>query len=1029
MGVCGLLQYILSNPSTREKVQLRQFAEAHRQKTGKQPEILCDLVCVVEWLLSRLDYALMERGVDSLYGLIHCGVLGDYSERVLSFVRILQGLGLKVVFCVDGCPDTKEEFDILYAAYYAECQKKQKEAATMLQICSSNQDMTQVHWTLKDGVLNHVIFTLEAIEDVRIMYCNGQVLARAISYMQSHRHVCGILSSNTSYAVAPACGLFLLDLLRLDVDQFAPSLPALSTNQDLSCEVVWSTWLASSLDLSEHQLANMAAVCGNEYTQHLNADLEVVHALGIAGSGTVVEVAEWLRNQKVHLSAVPEMVRVIKSNPSYQKAIDMSYQTYRKGKELLLPDVLDMYPVLQAVVYAGGLLSPQMVSVVAGEVYWRPALIEPDTLNCPRFCDITILIRKFIYALVGVSKVTEFGYITSSSSLTQIPIEVVHSPAVDLPMLFSLSKCKRLSILYRFVTSPRNLEGPGDIEELVSVAKTDGEGIKGDFPNSGGVLLFCVLVFMRTANQRLSPSPNIFVSDLEAILASILCSIADLPLLSLKHVPPAKGVTLASWLSHLLNQTYWLASCLGLSRDLPAPGSVFSAHQYIPFHLASSLSENLAESSLLDTDPSLHCMCSLYQRIWELAPVLALRARLLEERVPSLSVVLQVVGSAVAAVAADQTLHELAKKLERHIPQSPSRHPSSVTTTASEVSGFQLDLDDSALSGVDSPHSLGREELSSTQECNATEEDHFFSSQSLGASCDMESCNNEECNAAYDSDQEDVGPLGCDLMDDRYLMTGLDISRQLSESSVESIVMSEESHLVTTEEGAGFVSADLSVSGETVALKGAVPTDETNVIPDKVKVEVGTHNPELFKPRKHFKKPSAKAAKPDLPIMKHRSRILELIRDHKVVCIEGETGCGKSTMVPQFILDESLDQEKEPLCRILVTQPRRVAAIKLAERVSAERGERLGGTVGYCVGGDHHRAARTRLTYCTVGYLLQVMKGEGGAGGGRRGRGGREGGRRGEGGGGGGREGGGGGRGEGGLGSGEGARVNACCDK
>ncbi len=92
----------------------------------------------------------------------------------------------------------------------------------------------------------------------------------------------------------------------------------------------------------------------------------------------------------------------------------------------------------------------------------------------------------------------------------------------------------------------------------------------------------------------------------------------------------------------------------------------------------------------------------------------------------------------------------------------------------------------------------------------------------------------------------------------------------------------------------------------------------------------------------------------------------------QVVCIEGETGCGKSTMVPQFILDEALNSDPVKECRIVVTQPRRVAAMKLAERVAGVRGERLGKLVGYCIGGDKHRSPSTRLTYCTVGYLLQV---------------------------------------------------------
>ncbi len=51
-----------------------------------------------------------------------------------------------------------------------------------------------------------------------------------------------------------------------------------------------------------------------------------------------------------------------------------------------------------------------------------------------------------------------------------------------------------------------------------------------------------------------------------------------------------------------------------------------------------------------------------------------------------------------------------------------------------------------------------------------------------------------------------------------------------------------------------------------------------------------------------------------------------------------------------------------------------MAATKLAERVAAERKEEVGKTVGYCIAGSHHRAAETVVTYCTIGYFLQVCE-------------------------------------------------------
>ncbi|KNC46444.1 uncharacterized protein AMSG_02901 [Thecamonas trahens ATCC 50062] len=111
-----------------------------------------------------------------------------------------------------------------------------------------------------------------------------------------------------------------------------------------------------------------------------------------------------------------------------------------------------------------------------------------------------------------------------------------------------------------------------------------------------------------------------------------------------------------------------------------------------------------------------------------------------------------------------------------------------------------------------------------------------------------------------------------------------------------------------------------------------------------------------------------KAMGEGLPVSAHRDHIVQLIDSQQIVCIEGETGCGKSTMVPQFILDA------HPEARIIVTQPRRLAAVSLARHVANMRGSRLGAEVGYRIGGEHAAArGRTALTFVTTGYLLALL--------------------------------------------------------
>ncbi|XP_013858223.1 probable ATP-dependent RNA helicase YTHDC2 [Austrofundulus limnaeus] len=113
-----------------------------------------------------------------------------------------------------------------------------------------------------------------------------------------------------------------------------------------------------------------------------------------------------------------------------------------------------------------------------------------------------------------------------------------------------------------------------------------------------------------------------------------------------------------------------------------------------------------------------------------------------------------------------------------------------------------------------------------------------------------------------------------------------------------------------------------------------------------------------------------------LPVHKHQDEIVQLIRENRVVIVVGETGSGKTTQIPQFLLD-NCSKNGQP-CRIFCTQPRRLAAIAVAERVAAERGESVGQTVGYHIRLESRVSPKTLLTFCTSGVLLRtLMAGDG----------------------------------------------------
>nr|XP_031310296.1 ATP-dependent RNA helicase TDRD9 isoform X1 [Camelus dromedarius] len=112
---------------------------------------------------------------------------------------------------------------------------------------------------------------------------------------------------------------------------------------------------------------------------------------------------------------------------------------------------------------------------------------------------------------------------------------------------------------------------------------------------------------------------------------------------------------------------------------------------------------------------------------------------------------------------------------------------------------------------------------------------------------------------------------------------------------------------------------------------------------------------------------------PDLPVNRCKEEVISLIESNSVVIIHGATGSGKSTQLPQYILDHYA--ERSAYCNIVVTQPRKIGASSIARWISRERAWTLGGLVGYQVGLEKVATEDTKLVYVTTGVLLQKVVG------------------------------------------------------
>ncbi|KAJ5945865.1 Pre-mRNA-splicing factor ATP-dependent RNA helicase PRP43 [Penicillium verhagenii] len=107
----------------------------------------------------------------------------------------------------------------------------------------------------------------------------------------------------------------------------------------------------------------------------------------------------------------------------------------------------------------------------------------------------------------------------------------------------------------------------------------------------------------------------------------------------------------------------------------------------------------------------------------------------------------------------------------------------------------------------------------------------------------------------------------------------------------------------------------------------------------------------------------------DLPVHQQRDEFLQLYQQSQILVFVGETGSGKTTQIPQYVLFDDLPQTQRKM--VACTQPRRVAAMSVAQRVAAEMDVKLGEEVGYSIRFEDMTGPKTIMKYMTDGMLLR----------------------------------------------------------
>lgn len=112
-----------------------------------------------------------------------------------------------------------------------------------------------------------------------------------------------------------------------------------------------------------------------------------------------------------------------------------------------------------------------------------------------------------------------------------------------------------------------------------------------------------------------------------------------------------------------------------------------------------------------------------------------------------------------------------------------------------------------------------------------------------------------------------------------------------------------------------------------------------------------------------------------LPAWNLQEELIDAVDTAQVTIVSGETGSGKSTQCVQFILDDLILRRLGHAANIVCTQPRRISALGLAERVSDERCGVVGGEIGYVIRGEaRQKAGVTKVVFVTTGVLLRRLQ-------------------------------------------------------
>ena len=985
-GVRGLQSYIAKNAEARNRVDLATLRESSKQSSKLL--LLCDFSPVVEFVLSAYDAHLVKTGRLSPYALLYGGDLKLYRQRILAFVRALEHVGVSPVFFLECSPGANAKyFETHFPQLCSQHEQVLERCAAVHQVCEGTGDILQVHWELGREACSEIVSCLQS-EGVCLVFCTRGTTTEMIEYQRTHSSVIGVVSSNPDFTLAVDSTYFPLNFFDLEDTLGIHSAMICPDPTTIVCDYVDAATLCQSLDLKdERNLVDISILCGNQFTAHLNMTSEPCKKLGLASSSFEC-VSNWVAG--LDPEEWPCIAEGLHLDPVYCEAIAQSFELYAppccddgddddSGGDNAPAGLIEKNNCVDKscslVIVEVRVCDTTLVSIGNG-VYWRWPVLEPVSLGQSCFHDLTLPFRKKAYSVLGQELVYEHGR-TSTKSFTTVPVQIDAKCEVGLS---GWSEKQRLVALFQLMTDYSEDVGISTLSEAVDgIVSELGEDLTPVLPRA--VLACAGLCFMGYLASESGYSLE--RHELKALLVTCLFCSASIPPHVIPERPSSRALTVAMQFANMIEQAQLLASALCVKDALPSPCGVFYPMAYMPHYMAAILDpkEQKPSSTLREAYHNYHWVLhnpSVSQLFEELND---------NWRQPNLKCLLKFFAESTRYIQNHSSFLFLSSQLPSLPPPNLQLNfnrlsveeeysedefeitTTYVTTTPCKIEATNSNEEQKEKLPVSPKSDQDWSEMSSSQDRLALEDFQYFSYDIMerGEGMVRERVGSVQC-----EEGGVVGREGREGVKDE----GMDEEDYMIDVNSRNRVMTEEVEYDSLNE------SDLESQGSSCPRnkreKSAsidLPEVEEDITPrPPSSSSSSSYSSSNYSQPMVLPPPTThqRVCGPDLPIAAHRLKLLELIEANRIVCVEGETGCGKSTRVPQYILDYSRSLSPPRECRVLVSQPRRMAAIKLAERVAAERGERVGYTVSYCVGGENTNSSVAAITYCTTGYLLQV---------------------------------------------------------